>query len=378
MTKCKIMLVSVEPLWPATHGGRLRSAKLAETLAEGGEVLVVAPVRPESEVCEPPTSIKWLPLEWTSPRANWGRIHWLPWMGLYAIRNARALQAAIDDFRPDYIYWSHSYMAAVGMRRVATPAKHIVEFANIERDRYRSIAHYGPLKNRISAFTEFLKAMLWEHIVAKNADLCVAINRSDHELLLSRGAQVVLVENAVPHSPVGGSPASATVLSVANWQYGPNRDGILDFLDRQWGKVVAAVPEAQLVLVGKDSEVISAMASESRNVIGLGFVENLADEYRKAALFLAPAKTGAGSQLKVAEALGHSRCVVGPAFLARELRPGLPEGALQSSNDVGEKIIEALKDTTARWRLEIMISDYAKAHGWQHETLQLRKWMGIQ
>lgn len=370
MPSRKILFVSVEPLWPSTHGGRIRTARIAENLAVAENVLVTAPLRPEHEAHEAPPGVAWRPLSWNGPRGSFGRLHWLPWLGIYALPNADELQTVVDDFQPDYIYWSHSYMAAVGMRAVHTHARHIVEFANIERERYRSLARYGRLRNRTSAAFESLKASIWERSVSRNADLCVAINHEDRECLTRFGARVVLVENGMPDHPVGPSPNKPRVLSVANWDYAPNRHGIVSFLERHWAQVLAAIPDAQLVIAGKGSQAICE-ASGSPNVHGLGFVEDLSDEYRDAAIVLAPAKSGAGSQLKVAEALGHSRCVVGPAFLTREIRPGLPAGALRASEKVGQALVEGLRDPAQRWRVEQSISEYVKKHTWQYESQKL-------
>lgn len=374
--KVRILVVSVEPLWPSTHGGRIRTAKIAETLASNDfHVRVISPERPGSIRGEAPANLDAVSLKWRPPRHNAARLHWLPWLGTYSLPQVIELQAEIDEFQPDFIYWSHSYLAVVGMRKIRTQAKHVVEFANIEKDRFLSIAKRGRSRHRLSALLEFIKACVWEPVVARRADLCVAISETDRTALQAKGALAVTVENALVSHGGSLSPDSHVLLSVANWEYAPNRDGINEFLLNHWGNVIRVIPEARLLLVGKGSEDVCKGLDGLTNVEALGYVGDLAAVYREAALFLAPARSGAGSQLKVAEALGHSRCVVGPAFLGREERLGLPIGALSASDATSEVVIEGLLKPIARRKVEREISGYARLHDWQFETAVLRVWL---
>ncbi|WP_350309753.1 glycosyltransferase family 4 protein [Arthrobacter sp. efr-133-R2A-63] len=279
------------------------------------------------------------------------------------------------SFQPDFIYWSHSYLAAVGSRKLETSAYQIVEFANIERDRFLSISKRGTLKHRASAFVEFLKACRWERRIARGMDLCVAISSTDEKVLNSFGGKSVLVENALPGSPWQLSPDDAVVMSIANWDYGPNREGMTYFLDTDWHTVLEALPEAKLVLAGNGSVEIAERFSHLNNVAGVGFADDLTELFNNSTLFLAPARSGAGRQLKVAEALGHARAVVGPPFLNRERRPGLPDDAINGSDDVAAEIIRKIQNLNDRHIVEKKIAQYALQHDWQFETASLRGWM---
>lgn len=370
--KAKILFITVEPLWPSTHGGRIRTARMAETLAASGFCVQVAfPDRPGAVQSDAPDiaceSVPWRP---PSPAM---RLHWLPWLGLFTFPEMRQVQTLIDDFRPDFIYWSHSYLAAIGLRKIKSRAMNIVEFANIERDRFRSIAKTGPLRNRSSAVVEHFKARFWERNVARRADLCVAIASADSATLSKFGAETMVIANAFHFFGYTPSPQNAAVLSVANWEYAPNREGIEHFIKKQWDKVL--VPGAKLILVGKGSREICAKMGDPKDVEALGFVDDLSETYRSAALFLAPARSGAGSQLKVAEALGHSRCVVGPAYLSREARVGLPAKAIAASDETADLINASLNNPSDRWNTEREIAQFARKHDWQHEAAALVRWI---
>lgn len=372
--KQKVLIVTVEPLWPATHGGRVRTSKIAENLsANDFDVRVVFPERPGNLEGNVPFGLEQRPISWSNPGAI-RRLHWLPWLGLYALSRTD-LQGQIDRYKPDFVYWSHSYLAAVGGRMIKTEAAQLVEFANIESQRFLSFATQGSIRHRLSAAMEYFKACFWEKRVARTADVCVAISAVDEQFLAKLGGKTVTVENALPRNPSTPSPDTGTIVSVANWEYGPNRDGIHFFLNNHWHALTLALPHVRLLLAGNGSTVVAQRFSHLVNVQALGFVDDLTEVFRNSTLFLAPAKSGAGRQLKVAEALGHSRTVLGPPFLNREKRPGLPAGAVAGSTNIVQDIIERITNSEDRHIIEKEIAAYAEKHDWQFEAASLVNWM---
>jgi glycosyltransferase involved in cell wall biosynthesis len=130
---------------------------------------------------------------------------------------------------------------------------------------------------------------------------------------------------------------SRTLLVVASWTHRVNREGVDQFLAEVWPRIRETAPEAQLRLVG------SGMSEELRErwkrpgVTPVGRVEDLGQEYARAAICLAPLYEGGGSKIKVLEALAYRRaCVVTGHALrgyAHLLKPG--ESALVA-DDAGE------------------------------------------
>ncbi|TLH59053.1 glycosyltransferase [Mycolicibacterium neoaurum] len=267
----------------------------------------------------------------------------------------------------DGIVWSHSYLAAYGVRRVSAPV-HVIDFANIESERFRSFAlGAGTLKSRSSWLLEHLKATVWEPKTARRADLCLGICEQDMQWLKAHRARAVLARNGLaPAIAVARSPTDGFVLAVANWAYKPNREGMLDFLDRVWRRVRSEVYGARLVIIGADGQCFADAVSDT-SVVAPGFVPDLAGWYANSAVVLAPAKSGGGSQLKVAEAWAHGRIVVGPPYLSREQREGLPEGALLATPDLANVVVRTLTDVSARHAVESALAGYVGQHTWGNE-----------
>lgn len=373
-----LLVVSVEAPWPATHGGRIRTMKLVEALARHWKVTVAFPgmsadlEAAEDALAHRPTTgnITLVLLPAPNPRRYKirGRLSLKPNLGVTHLSGSRAtLLALLSSGRFRTVVWSHSYLSAVGVRwsRTVCEATHVVDFANIEAERFASISKSGGLTRRISAFVESLKARVWEPRLARSVDLCLALSLADFKQIKGWGAKVVLALNGVDKKPQNLSPENAKVLVAGNWEYAPNRDSLRGFLAEQWPLVIAHRPDAEIHIFGKgaddfEADVLSGIYSH-------GFVDDLEPYYAAASIVLAPASSGGGSQLKVAEALAFGRVVVGPMYLAREYRPGLPKGAIVPSASIARTILYLWEDSDYRHRIEHSIGKFAELNSWENQ-----------
>lgn len=88
---------------------------------------------------------------------------------------------------------------------------------------------------------------------------------------------------------------------IRKWQ------GLLDFVEISWGKILADVPDARLILAGRGTEVLN---DPSRNIDGLGFVEDDRPILEKGQIFINPQMSGSGLQLKSVVAMLAGRTLV--------------------------------------------------------------------
>lgn len=365
----RMLFVANEHPWPPTHGGRKRMARIVESLASRVD-LTVASTSPRAPAVERPAGVAWVELPVVDvPRIEQFTKFREPFVARRLLAgSADRLQRLARDLDPDIIYWSHSYLPAVrplpfdGLR-----AKHVVEFPNIERHRFASMAQTGSLGQRGSLRLEAAKAKRWESEVARQADAVVAINAIEAAELSEYNKRVITALNGFDAASYVPSPKEPIVLVVGSWDYRPNTEALDRFIALEWPVVRTAIPNSILRVAGKGSERFSGpIGVEAR-----GFVADLAAEYAESALVLAPAASGGGSQLKVAEALSHGRIVVGPLFLGRELRADLPGGAIVPSARVGASLIERLQGVTDRHQLERSLRKACAAAGWDAVGEQL-------
>ena len=101
------------------------------------------------------------------------------------------------------------------------------------------------------------------------------------------------------------------LLFVGNMSYGPNLHGVETFVRDILPFVRQEVPDAEIHLVGGCNEkAFIERISAIQGVKYMGFVDNLQKEYEEARVVVAPVFWGAGTNIKVLEAMRMKRpCV---------------------------------------------------------------------
>lgn len=125
---------------------------------------------------------------------------------------------------------------------------------------------------------------------------------------------ISILTNIPYNLPQEGGEASApqgeTILFVGMPRYLPNWDGVVRFLKVCWPEIRRERPKAVFRVVGLGWERLPARLKDMPGIELAGFVENISSEYEQAAVAIAPILSGAGSKIKIIEALAHGRPVV--------------------------------------------------------------------
>jgi hypothetical protein len=286
----------------------------------------------------------------------------------------KELVRLLGDHAPDVVIWSHSYMAFSGIKLVAKVAPsvvQVVDFANIEFIRLRSIARNMSFSLRkLGIILEVLKARIWEARVAAEADLSLTVSESDDEMFVKLyGKEALLVPNGARNSNLlPRTSHELKLLAVANWDYYPNVNGLLQFLDGEWTKITEQWPSAQLIICGKQSERIEHELKSAMNIQFKGYVTDLTREYQECTAALAPAASGGGSQLKVIEAVCQSRPVIGPKYLGESLKSREFENCIFPTDDYVETLKFILENSES---LNENCYEVGKRYTWAQVCLPL-------
>ncbi|MFC3549813.1 glycosyltransferase family 4 protein [Lysobacter cavernae] len=154
----------------------------------------------------------------------------------------------------------------------------------------------------------------FERTACHRADAVLACSDSDAAALreLAPGTRVHTVPNGVDleaHRPSPQPPTGAQLVFVGQMGWFPNRDGVDWFLREVFPRILAARPDAELVLVGKAEglEIPQALASRVRLA---GFVPDLRPAVHAAAVYVVPLRAGSGTRLKVLEAMALGKAIV--------------------------------------------------------------------
>ena len=99
---------------------------------------------------------------------------------------------------------------------------------------------------------------------------------------------------------------------VGPFAHPPNLEGIRWFAKECWPLIKLQVPDARLRIVGKGSE--SELKPIGSDIDGLGWVPDLAEEMASWSLMVVPIRSGAGTRVKLAQALSLKCPVVSTSY----------------------------------------------------------------
>lgn len=265
-----------------------------------------------------------------------------------------AFSSLLRERQPQAVLLNYAYLAPLAdtARSVGVPTAILTH--DLVHQLGATLARRGIAANHL---TEESEANL-----LRRADLLIAIQEEEAEELrrLLPDSEIITVPmpqevtNSVP------PPDDGPILFVGS-ATGPNRDGIEWFLKQVWPGMRAGMPAAKLRVCGS---VCAQLAPAPEGVELAGVVPNLASEYARAALVIAPLLAGSGLKIKVVEALAHGRAVVATSIglqgLARA--EGLCAVRADNPDDFAGACCPILRENQVRARMSEKAVDFARQH----------------
>ena len=142
-----------------------------------------------------------------------------------------------------------------------------------------------------------------------NFDHVVVVSEKERSRLVTAPRSVLVCPNAREPSAVLPEASEPTVAFVATMGWAPNVDAAVWLVRDIWPGVLARVPEARLLLVGKDpAPAVRALAAPRVEVTGT--VVDVNPFLARSRVVVAPLRAGGGTRLKIMEALDVGRPVV--------------------------------------------------------------------
>ncbi len=227
------------------------------------------------------------------------------------------LAALDEELRPDMVLANYVFMTrALPLLRRETLK--VVDTHDVFSTKAGKVATFGVADSLQITPAE-------EAALLSRADLAIAIQPEEAQELRQIEPEVPVVTAGVDMPDIAGEtagipPSEPVVLIVAS-DNAMNAKGLRDFLRFAWPHVRAAVPGAELHVIGSVGAILSG---DEPGVRALGRVDDLAGAYRAARLAVNPAVAGTGLKIKTLEALAHLRPIVlwptGVEGMAPELR----------------------------------------------------------
>jgi glycosyltransferase involved in cell wall biosynthesis len=170
-------------------------------------------------------------------------------------------------------------------------------------ERLRSVP--GALKSAYQLYIarELRAVRRFERAVLPRFDRAFAITPQEAGLfsaILGRPASVLPhVVDASAFLPPAVEPSGPVCLFVGNFAHDPNLHALHWLLEHAWPAIRAARPDVRLEIVGPGLPEATTREAAAQGVEPRGRVENLAECYRHAAVFVNPIRSGGGMRGKV-------------------------------------------------------------------------------
>lgn len=167
--------------------------------------------------------------------------------------------------------------------------------------------------------------------------------------------------------PVDYSKTSMRLLFVGNMSYGPNAQGVDRFIENIFPLIKENLPKVELHLVGGcNQQNYLDKWSKVNGVKYMGFVDNLQQEYEQARVIVVPIYGGAGTNIKVLEAMQMNRPCVTTIYGVRGFSDYFEDDCeiliAQDDATFAEKVIKLLQDQKLNHTIATKAYSSLKAH----------------
>ena len=336
---------------PANTGGRIRIHRLARALAARADVSLYACAgRRETESQRKGPELGFF----SSVRdrnSDWGAVPAL--LTSRRVRKSCPARLARDLARDhaalpfDALVVEHSYALATARGIVGVPV--IVDEHNVE-SRYQS--QYLESRQRQTGYFARREVDLlrrWETHTWQRADLVTCVSEADHEAIRQvRSGPVCVVPNGTNLDDIPFvSPLTRVgheVLFVGLMSHAPNVSAALWLAHEVMPRVWHSEPRATLVLCGRTpAREVRALASE--RVVVTDTVPSVVPYLSRARVYANALRHGAGSSLKVPEALASGVPMVSTSVGARgfPLEPAVHYRAAETAEDFAHGVVASLR-----------------------------------
>lgn len=286
---------------------------------------------------------------WLILRSMIGLPYTVRW--LYSKEIDTRIRRCVDNGQYDVLHFDTIGLAAYWHEDYSAPA--VLDHHNVESHMMLRRAEVEPnILKRIYFYQEGVRLRRYERKMLGRFKTHFVCSEDDRTRLLElvKELNVMVIPNGIalpddkpPRSPDKEQPR---VLFVGGLTWYPNHDAVVFMLREIWPRIVAAVPNARLDIIGRGpSDTIKKMVAESSNVILHGFVDDIGQFYEKATLYLCPIRDGGGTKLKVLDALAHRVPLVAHSIACEgiQLKSAMYDLIVDSAEGMADAAIRVLR-----------------------------------
>lgn len=231
----------------------------------------------------------------------------------YRSRLARLLA----EDHPDLIFTNFLFMADGVSKTANTDVEVVLDQHEDELRHWRGYLSDGRLHERVFAGLTLAKVRRFQRRVFAEMDAIATASRGEADDVrrrTGRQASVWIVPNGVDVEKYGGLPVppddSADLLFVGGMGVERNADAVRWFVEEIFPRVRSRHPSARFLIVGSSPLPGVKKLEKKDGVVVTGTVPDVRPYYERASVAVVPQRFGAGTKLKVLEAMAAGRPLV--------------------------------------------------------------------
>lgn len=220
---------------------------------------------------------------------------------------------------------------------------------------------------------DIFKIRWWEEFFWRTCSRLVVMSEEDKTYLerTAKGIQNInVVANGVDveyfQQTKKHLPKNPTVLFVGTFKWLPNVEAVKFLVHEVWPKILQALPNATLQIVGSSpTEEIFALEKQLSGIHVSGSVEDIRDAYAHSHVLVAPIFSGKGTRYKVLEAFATGTPVVATHLAVEGLKivPGTHALIGNTPDEIAQATVQVLQDTSlqkslAKHGMELVFKEY--------------------
>lgn len=315
-----LLFITTELPWPADSGGRIKTFRLVEFLAQHYDVRLLCAQggrkKKEMRALRERTGIESVqafdnirrrtPINWfralmSFPSFNAFRVHSLPLESMIKISAEAADIVMIDhaevmDMMPEkfagiLIYHSHNAEFKLWDNYAAIERNPIARWAiEWEASRVKVLERYAIRKSRFTFAAPNDSELLARELKIESEKFRLTYHLGNDQLL--------------DHPPVDLQRNAKRIFYAGTLSWEPNRDGLEWLLTEVWPQVSKQAPDAELTICGKGANsALTELMHATQGVTYKGFVPDLNAEMEQCRLAIVPLRMGSGMKIKTFDAL---------------------------------------------------------------------------
>ncbi|MFA5114069.1 MAG: glycosyltransferase [Candidatus Margulisiibacteriota bacterium] len=264
------------------------------------------------------------------------------------------------DHLDQCLVWAHDLASAAFLPAQRDKGCYtVLDLHNLEQDYWGSFLRHPSWSYKFYAWQNLIKTRWLERLAFRRVDAVAVVSEQDRQKIaprLPRHCRVLVVPNGVDtayYQPVQEEAAGNNIILCGSLDITMNADAAVYFAKTVLPLVRQAVPDAALTLVGRDPGPEIRALAQIKGITVTGTVDDVRPYYREARIAVVPHQLGAGTKLKVLEALALGVPVVASVLGAHGLEVKNGENIVIAADapEMARQIVDLLANRARRQAL---------------------------